>query len=67
VTWQEDPQHNCSCGSLGVQRYLARVSGPLLDRIVIHLVVPAVHYQALSERRWGEPSEAIREPISERS
>src|SRR2546427_244994 len=36
-----DPQHNCVCGPLGVERYLARVSGPLLDRIDIHLEVPA--------------------------
>src|SRR2546426_9528911 len=34
-----DPQHNCVCGPLGVERYLARVSGPLLDRIDIHLEV----------------------------
>jgi magnesium chelatase family protein len=48
---------------LGVQRYLARVSGPLLDRIDIHLEVPAVHYQALTEQGGGEPSEAIRERV----
>ncbi len=46
-----------------MQRYLARVSGPLLDRIDIHLEVPAVHYQALAEQRAGEPSEAIRERV----
>src|SRR5207247_2335806 len=41
-----DPHHNCVCGPLGVERYLARVSGPLLDRIDIHLEVPAVKYRA---------------------
>jgi magnesium chelatase family protein len=61
--WFGDPQHSCSCGSLGVQRYLARVSGPLLDRIDLHLEVPAVAYQALAERGAGEPSEAIRERV----
>jgi len=61
--WFGDPQHNCSCVPLGVQRYLARVSGPLLDRIDIHLEVPAVHYQALTEQGGGEPSEAIRERV----
>ncbi len=61
--WFGDPQHNCSCGPLGVQRYLARVSGPLLDRIDLHLEVPAVAYQALAERGGGEPSEAIRERV----
>src|SRR5881628_3086684 len=44
-----DPQHNCVCGPLGVERYLARVSGPLLDRIDIHLEVPAVKYRALAD------------------
>jgi magnesium chelatase family protein len=63
--WFGDPQHHCSCGAIGVQRYLARVSGPLLDRIDLHLEVPAVAYQALSERGGGggEPSEAIRERV----
>ena len=61
--WFGDQQHSCSCGSLGVQRYLARVSGPLLDRIDIHLEVPTVRYQALVEPGGGEPSEAIRERV----
>jgi len=61
--WFGDPHHSCSCVPLGVQRYLARVSGPLLDRIDIHLEVPAVHYQALTEQGGGEPSEAIRERV----
>src|SRR5881296_924761 len=58
-----DPQHNCVCGPLGVERYLARVSGPLLDRIDIHLEVPAVKYRALAEQGGGEPSEAVRERV----
>src|SRR5213079_2212667 len=58
-----DPQHNCVCGPLGVERYLARVSGPLLDRIDIHLEVPAVKYRALSDQGSGEPSEPIRERV----
>lgn len=61
--WFGDPQHSCSCGSAGVQRYLARVSGPLLDRIDLHLEVPAVAYQALADRGAGEPSEALRERV----
>ena len=58
-----DPQHTCTCGPLGVERYLARVSGPLLDRIDIHLEVPAVKYRALAEQGAGEPSEAVRERV----
>jgi magnesium chelatase family protein len=61
--WFGDPQHSCSCGSLGVQRYLARVSGPLLDRIDIHLEVPTVRYQALVEQGSGEPSAAVQERV----
>src|SRR2546427_9118189 len=48
-----DPQHNCVCGPLGVERYLARVSGPLLDRIDIHLAVPAVKYRPLPDQGGG--------------
>ena len=58
-----DPQHNCSCGATGVERYLARVSGPLLDRIDLHLEVPAVKYRALADQGGGEPSEAVRERV----
>src|SRR5689334_23225725 len=58
-----DPHHNCVCGPLGVERYLARVSGPLLDRIDIHLEVPAVKYRALADQDGGEPSEALRERV----
>jgi magnesium chelatase family protein len=61
--WFGDPQHTCSCGSKGVLRYLARVSGPLLDRIDLHLEVPTVAYQALAERGAAEPSDAIRERV----
>jgi magnesium chelatase family protein len=46
----------CACAPPAVQRYLARVSGPLLDRIDLHVEVPAVRYRELSERRRrGEP------------
>ena len=58
-----DPHHNCACTPTGVQRYLARVSGPLLDRIDIHLEVPAVKYRALADQSGGEPSEAVRERV----
>src|SRR5204863_3510508 len=59
--WFGDPHHTCACGLLVVQRYLARVSGPLLDRSDIHLDVPAVKYKALTGESGGEPREATRE------
>ncbi|MDB4948014.1 MAG: putative chaperone [Gemmatimonadetes bacterium] len=57
-------QKRCTCSPLHVQRYMARVSGPLLDRIDLHVEVPAVQYRELSDRRPGEPSEPIRERVA---
>jgi magnesium chelatase family protein len=59
-----DTQRKCTCPPQGVQRYLARVSGPLLDRIDLHVEVPAVRYRELSDERLGEASEAIRERVT---
>lgn len=58
-----DAQRACTCPPPLVQRYLARVSGPLLDRIDLHVEVPAVRYRDLSDTRQGEPSRAIRERV----
>jgi magnesium chelatase family protein len=46
-----------------VQRYRSRVSGPLLDRIDIHVEVRAVGFQSLADRAAGEPSQALRERV----
>ena len=58
-----DAAHRCSCAPQAVQRYMARVSGPLLDRIDLHVEVPAVRYKDLTDGRAGEPSAAIRERV----
>src|SRR2546429_9946435 len=58
--WFGDPHHSCACGSLVVQRYLARVSGPLLDRIDIHLEVPAVEYKGPNPPSAGRAGGAAR-------
>jgi magnesium chelatase family protein len=58
-----DPTHECSCPPPLIQRYLSKISGPLLDRIDIHVEVPAVKYQELSGRVKGETSVKIRERI----
>ena len=55
-----DPVRPCRCGPIGVERYRARISGPLLDRIDIHLPVPAVSYAELAADGRAEPSAAIR-------
>src|SRR4030095_8743784 len=59
-----DSQRRCTCAPQAVQRYLGRVSGPLLDRIDLHVEVPAVRYRDLADRRAGEPSESIRARVS---
>ncbi len=59
-----DLARSCTCGSLGVERYLARISGPLLDRIDIHLEVPAVPHRELSTELHGVSSEVIRERVN---
>jgi len=62
--WWGSVGHACVCGPTEVERYLSRISGPLLDRIDIHLEVPAVPYRDLSCDRSGEPSAAIRERVN---
>ncbi len=55
-----DAQKPCSCAPAVVTKYQKRISGPLLDRIDIHIEVPRVDYEKLSGDRVGESSEAIR-------
>jgi len=61
--YYSDPSHDCSCNAPQIQKYMSRISGPLLDRIDIHIEVPAVKYKELSSERTGEPSENIRERV----
>jgi magnesium chelatase family protein len=55
-----DPVKECTCSLANVLRYQKRISGPLLDRIDIHVEVPRVDYEKLSGDRLGEKSETIR-------
>lgn len=58
-----DPIRECKCSGQTIARYQKRVSGPLSDRIVIHVEVPRIDYEKLSDRRAGEPSAAVRERV----
>ena len=56
--WRGDPVRECHCSPLLIARYLGRISGPLLDRIDIHLAVPAVAWQDLATREHVEEASA---------
>jgi magnesium chelatase family protein len=55
-----DPKRDCTCNLSTITRYQKRISGPLLDRIDIHIEVPRVEYDKLADDRLGEQSSAIR-------
>ena len=59
-----DPHHECLCTPVQIQRYRSRVSGPLLDRIDIHIEVPAVPFKELSIEQSREDSATIRLRVS---
>ena len=58
-----DPTHNCVCTPGQIQRYMNKISGPLLDRIDIHCEIQAVPFAELSQMEPGESSAAIRERV----
>ncbi|MFH2012210.1 MAG: YifB family Mg chelatase-like AAA ATPase [Pseudomonadota bacterium] len=58
-----DPYHECNCTIPQIRKYKAKVSGPLLDRIDIHIEVPSVRYKDISDERSGEPSKNIKKRV----
>jgi magnesium chelatase family protein len=60
-----DPAANCRCAPERVEAYRARISGPLLDRIDLHVEVPAVPPDEMASRPGGDSSEAIRARVTE--
>ncbi len=59
-----DPSKECTCTPHQIQKYLSKISGPLLDRIDLHIDVPALKWKEISDTEPSEPSAAIRERIS---
>ncbi|MCP4417156.1 MAG: YifB family Mg chelatase-like AAA ATPase [Chloroflexi bacterium] len=58
-----DPTHACSCSNSMITRYQKRISGPLMDRIDLHVEVPRVEYEKLTSKQRGETSDHIRERV----
>ena len=58
-----DPARECTCNSMVIQKYMAKISGPLLDRIDLHIEVPAVKYKELASKESGEASKEIRNRV----
>ena len=61
--WYGDPVRSCTCNPAIVTRYQRKLSGPLLDRIDIHVEVPRVEYDKLTDDRRGEPSAGVRQRV----
>jgi magnesium chelatase family protein len=59
-----DNSHECTCSPNQIQKYMSRLSGPLMDRIDIHIEVPAVNFKELSSDASGEESKNIRERVN---
>jgi len=58
-----DSTRECRCNPSQIQNYLAKISGPLLDRIDIHIEVPAVKYEDLAKTETGESSASVRQRV----
>jgi magnesium chelatase family protein len=61
--FRTDPRRNCTCNSVQIEKYMSRISGPLLDRIDIHIEVPAVPFDQLSCSQDGTSSRQMRQLV----
>lgn len=60
-----DPTRECTCSQTQIMKYMSKISGPLLDRIDLHIEVPAVKYEELETKKKGEPSAAIKKRVED--
>lgn len=63
--WYGHPTHPCTCREDARRQYLSRISGPLMDRVDMHIIVPAVKYNELNAKRPSESSAAIKARVVE--
>ncbi|WP_352416448.1 YifB family Mg chelatase-like AAA ATPase [Oscillibacter ruminantium] len=61
--WRGHPSGRCTCSDRDVERYVEKISGPLLDRIDLHVNVPSVEYEALRRKHTAEDSAAVRQRV----
>jgi len=61
--YRGDPRRQCHCNPMQIERYLGKLSGPLLDRLDIHIEVPAVPFRELSDKTTGTNSAQMREDV----
>ncbi|QPJ62890.1 MAG: YifB family Mg chelatase-like AAA ATPase [Candidatus Nitronauta litoralis] len=61
--YRSDPKRECHCSLMEIKKYLSKISGPLLDRIDLHVEVPTLNYKELSTKEAGEPSEIVRSRV----
>ena len=61
--YRGDPKRQCKCNPLQVERYIGRISGPLLDRLDIHIEVPPVPFRQLSDQSVGTSSEKMKTDV----
>ncbi|MBX7168814.1 MAG: YifB family Mg chelatase-like AAA ATPase [Pirellulales bacterium] len=62
--YRNDPRRECHCTVPQIERYMAKISGPLLDRIDLHIEVPAVPYGELASKQSGTSSAQMREGVT---
>ena len=62
--WYGHPSGRCTCTEQQVRKYAERISGPMLDRMDIHVNVPSVEYEAMRRRTKAEPSADIRKRVN---
>ena len=58
-----DPEKGCTCSVSMIKSYQKRISGPFMDRIDVHVEVPRVPFEELSDKRIGEPSVKVRKRV----
>ena len=62
--WRGHPSGRCTCSDAAVEKYVSRISGPMLDRMDLHVEVPSVEFEAMRRRQTPEPSLAVKERVN---